>query len=100
MEPQKLEALKFPVMGPVFPAAGKQGQEVRVELRVGGPGGLRRKEAQSKSGEMTALHVSFPGKMKDSADAHGQELKERLVSPGVVEPESSRIEKREQKKKR
>lgn len=53
-----------------------------------------------KSGEMTALQVSFPGKMKDSADAHGQELKERLFSPGVVEPESSRIEKREQKKKR
>lgn len=45
MEPQKLEALKFPVMTPVCPAAGKQGQEVRVELRVGGPGGLSRKEA-------------------------------------------------------
>ena len=45
MEPQTLEALKFPVMPPVFPPAGKQGQEVRVELRVEGAGGLRRKEA-------------------------------------------------------
>ena len=41
MEPQKLEALKFPVTAPVFPTAEKQGQEVRVELRVEGAGGLR-----------------------------------------------------------
>ena len=43
MVPQKLEALKFPVMAPVFQTAGKQGQEVRVELRVEGAG--KRKEA-------------------------------------------------------
>lgn len=49
---------------------------------------------------MTVLHVSFPDKMKDSADAHGQEFKERQVSPGVVEPESSRIEKKTKEKER
>ena len=44
--------------------------------------------------------MSLPGKMKDLADVRGQEFKERLVGPVVVEPESSRMEKRGQNHKR
>lgn len=48
---------------------------------------------------MTVLHVSFLGKMKDSADAHGQNLKrdraQELLSLRAVE-----LKKKTKRKKR